>query len=135
MRKKHSYPLTIDFVRNHSEELTDLFLKIRPHKGVFICACELNGSFLCDNSDELYEKLKLGEKLNVVFPADAKPDSTVPLEVRQGDGTVLGEIPLGYSALLCAMIARGIHLFCYLETKDIELGMLSLSVSVYSERY
>ncbi len=135
MKNKKLYPLTLDFIKNHPEESKEVFLKIRPHKGVFIGACELDGCFLCEAPHEIFDSLEVGEKLLLSLPAESKPNSAVPLEVKRDDGVELGSVPFQNSVLPCVLMSRGINVFCYLEAKELKSGLLSLAVSVYCEKY
>lgn len=131
MRRINSlYPVNVKLISDRKELVCDLLRKIRPHKdGAFIGVCLLEGSFLCDNVGELYESVSFGERLNVVADAELR------LSVENASGRSLGFIPFADSVLPKSLISRGIKVFCHLEAKEFNGGLISFGVSLYCDKY
>lgn len=118
---------------SHRDFVYGLFSELKPHKGVFVGVCLLEGCFLCDSPGELYSELAFGERL--ALADKSKPLKNLPLEVIRADGTHLGNLPFADSILPNLMFARGINVYCYLEAKEFNGGMLAIAVSVYCDEY
>lgn len=135
MRKRSLlYPISFSQITDHPETLTDIFIKARPHKGAFIGVTELEGSFMCDSPEALFASLEIGEKLSLALDKSSKL-SNPPLYVSRSDGTALGTLPYGEAIFPNKLISLGVSLWCHLEAKSLQGGLLSIAVSVYSEKY
>ncbi len=130
---KSLYPITVKLLADHRELVHDLFKKLAPHKGAFIGVCELQGSFLCDSVGELFESLAIGERLALVRENEKSLNPT--LEATRFDGTAIGSLPFSSSILPNMLISRGLDVFCYMEAKEFNGGMLAIAVSIYCEEY
>lgn len=129
MRKKSLYPITMKLLADRKSLVYEIFRSVKPNKGVFIGVCKLEGSFLCDNPEHLYNTLTVGERLSVEL------DETDRLAVKRTDGTNLGILPFMDSVLPKMILSRGINIFCYFEAKEFESDMLSIAVSIYCDEY
>ncbi len=129
MRKKSLYPITLKLLADRQSLVYDVFRSVQPHKGEFIGVCELEGSFLCDEPERLYDSLTFGEKMSVVV------DETDRLSVERIDGTQIGILPFADGLLPNMLLSRGINVFCYLEAKELDETMLTVAVSLYCDKY
>lgn len=133
MRYKSFYPLTVGLVEDDKEFAFAVVKRINPHKDSFIGVCNLEGSFLCDSPGELFDSLNIGDRLKLVsFESDGK---NVPLTVCRDNGDTLGMLPYADSVLPKMLIRRGLDVFCYLEAKEFNGGMIAFTVTVYCEKY
>lgn len=131
---KKQYPVTLSLIQNHAELVNKIFLDERPHKGYYIGACELEGSFLCESPGELFDAVVIGERL--ILSADISSKALLPpLFVTRADGTELGKLPFDAAILPNILISRGIPVWCHAEAKVFNGGMLEIAVSVYSDNY
>lgn len=129
MRMKRHYPISVKMYREERKFVFQLFRKVQPHKEVFIGVCELEGSFLCEDPQQTYDSLIVGELLELTL------DDTDRLNVKRQNGTFLGIIPYTDAVLPKMISARGLKLFAYFEAKDFTDGLLEIVVSMYCEKY
>ncbi len=132
MKKKSLYPINLKLLSDRKSLVYEVFRKVAPHKGSFVGVCELEGCFMCDEPEMLFDSLKIGELLMLESDTENKTKS---LSVKRTDGMFIGNIPFSDSLLPNLLISRGIKLFCYLEAKEFIGGMLALAVSVYCDNY
>ncbi len=132
---KKLYPIALSMVEERPKLVEEIFVKLAPHKGVYIGVCILDGSFMCDSPGELFSSLEQGEKLRIVYKDEFKNKNYRPLEVQREDGTYVGVIPLVNSIVPNIVLARGLKTWCHLEAKEFNAGMLSFAVSIYCEDY
>ncbi|MBE6691985.1 MAG: hypothetical protein E7586_01460 [Ruminococcaceae bacterium] len=134
MRKIKDYPLDFSYIRDYPDRATKTFKKAKPYKDTFIGLAVLEGSFLCENSKEIYESLQIGEKL-IVKQVDGPRHSFPPLMVYRENSEEIGKIPSAHSIFPNVLIDRGISLWCYAEAKSFESDILEIAVSINCENY
>lgn len=122
-------------IRKNEKELTKYFSGHNLHKGTFILICELDGSFLAENTEDILRTLNIGEKLNIVQIEKGKDFFNCNLRVERQNGTFMGQIPYRKCLLLNALIRRNTEVFAYLECFDNSDDLFSVGVSVYCEDY
>lgn len=127
------YPIDLKLLSDHREAVSEVFRKVRPHKGAFVGVCELEGCFLCDSAGELFESLEFGERLSLFREKGKK--RYAPLAAVRKDGTAVGNLPFSDAILPNLLIERGINVYCYIEAKEFNGGMFAVAVSIYSDKY
>ena len=93
----------------------------------FIGFCELMGCFIVEDARRIFDELIHGEILSLSL------DETKHFSVKRSDGTELGYIPRGESALLKKMYQLGFDLFTHIEAKELKGDSLALAVSLYTK--
>lgn len=131
---KKLYPVTISMISKEKVLVEKIFLKLSPHKGVFIGTCELEGCFMCDSPGEIFSSLEHGEKLNIDYKT-GKNGAYLQLEVKREGGTYVGMLPYTSCIIPSMLFSRGINVWCHLEAKEFKGGMFSAAVSVYCDEY
>ena len=133
-KNKFSYPIEIKKFKYDREKIRDIFIEQKPHKGTFITVAMLNGSFMCENAEEIFKTLEIGEKLLVSFDKDSK--MLLPsILVHRSDDTFLGRIPRAFSMLPFTLLQRDVDVWCYVEAISFEDEYLEIAVSIYCENY
>ena len=134
MRKSKVYPLSLSQISQNRNYALSVFKKIKPHKGTFIDVVVLEGSFLCDDSKSVYESLEIGETLFIRKDEESKQPMSALFVFRQA-GEEIGKIPFANAILPNLLLERGIHLWCYAESKSFNADILEIAVSIYCENY
>ena len=129
MRLKSHYPISVKLFRDERKLVYKVFRAVQPHKGVFVGVCELEGSFLCQEPEQLSSSLVVGERIELVL------DETKNLNAQRQDGTFLGVLPYTDAVLPKMMMERGIKMFGYFEAKDFIEDLLVITISLYCEKY
>lgn len=134
MKKDNSlYPITVKMLNDHREQAHNTVKKYAQHLGAFIGVCELEGVFLCDSAGELFESLNFGERLSLV-PKQSKSLNPTLCAIR-ADGSEVGTLPFSDAILPNMLIRRSLDVFCHIEAKEFNGGMLAVAVSIYCESY
>lgn len=132
---KKLYPITMSMVSENPDLVEKIFVKLAPHKGVFIGVCALEGCFMCDSPGEMFSSLELGEKLRIDYKENRKSRNYLQLEVQREDGAYVGVLPFEWCTLPNMLFSRGLNVWCHLEVKDFKGGIFTAAVSIYCEDY
>lgn len=135
MRRNGLYPPSLESVREDHEKVVREYLLAKPHKGFLVDILELDGSFLTSDPGMVFDSLSFGEKLLLVSDSEKCEYDNCTLRVYRTDGTELGQLPFAGSLIPNALLRRGVKLDVYLECRSFSAGLLSLAVSVYSEKF
>lgn len=134
MNLSEFYPFTYSYITEHIKEVTEYFIDKRPRKGEFIGVSGLDGSFMCENAEEIYDNLQIGEKLSLIADSELKNKNPILAAMRE-DGTYIGILPSSSALIPNMLMAHKVNVWCYLEAKSFCNGILEIAVSVYCERY
>lgn len=133
MRRHRLYPVNVKLVRERKHQLVEVFDKVRPHHGIFMGVCLLNGCFTWESVGETYDSLEYGERLTLI--RNEKLPKAAPLTVCKEDGRFIGELPSADSVLPNMLSEQGVNVYCYVEAKDFNGGMPEVAVSIYCDDY
>lgn len=133
-RKGVSYPLAYADVTYRLGDSIKLLASRRVRNGSFIGLTPLEGTFLEDEPERIFATLEIGERLSVTRDESTKNQANPVLSVNRADGTAIGTLPFTHSILPNALIDRGKTIFCLAEAKQLEGGLVSVAVSIYSEK-
>ncbi|HAN21329.1 MAG: hypothetical protein A2Y15_07195 [Clostridiales bacterium GWF2_36_10] len=102
-------------------------------RGCVLDVLELEGSYALDNSEEIFEKLTVCDRLTVCESNDA-PNKEM-LTVMTEEGKTVGFLPGSISILPRLLLNKGCGIYCYVEYIDFTNKLLTIVVSLYVNNY